>query len=246
MEILQCNWLPLLIGAAIAYLLGSINFAIIITKLMNRGDIRDYGSGNAGATNMLRSQGKGAAALTAVGDIAKGMLAVFIGGWLVMNFPWGVSYPVSSIMISPSVYMAQVRLVGHYIAGLFCILGHMYPLYFGFRGGKGVLATLGMTLILDWRVALFSLGVFILIVIFTRLVSLGSIIAAVVQAIATFGFRAWIDHQPMPVVTLCTIMASLIGALLIVKHIPNIKRIAAGTESKLGQKTTDKNEGSDG
>lgn len=241
--ILSNYWLPLLIGAAIAYLLGSINFAIIITKLMRRGDIRDYGSGNAGATNMLRSQGKGAAALTALGDVAKGMLAVFIGGWLVTHM--GEVFLEFPPRFTRD-FDAGVRLISYYVAGLFCILGHMYPLYFGFRGGKGVLATLGMTLILDWRVALFSLAIFIVIVVITRLVSLGSIVAAVVQAISTFVFRLWIDGQPMSVVTICTVMASLIGALLIVKHIPNIKRLVAGTESRIGEKAGKNKEEQDG
>lgn len=234
---IQSFWMPLVLGSAIAYLLGSVNFAIVVTRCMKKGDIRQYGSGNAGATNVLRSQGKGAAALTTLGDLAKSMLAVWIGGWLITHI--NPDLILSSTVGSGTYEEEHLRLIGEYIAGLFCILGHLYPLYFGFRGGKGVLATLGMMLILDWRVALISLGVFIIALIIGRMVSLGSILAGVTMVICTFLFRAFVDHYPTWVVALCTIMALIIVVLLIFKHVPNIKRILNGTESKIGSRHKD-------
>lgn len=221
---LQHSWLSLLLTAVIAYLLGSINSAIIVTKLTSKEDIRSYGSGNAGATNVLRSKGKLPALLTTLGDLLKSFLAVLIGGWLMTHLQLGGASTDGA------------KLVGEYLAGLFCILGHLYPLYFGFKGGKGVLTTLGMMLILDWRVALICLGFFIVTVLISRMVSLGSIVAAALLPVFTYIFRAFVEKQQGGTVWFCTSMAILIGAILICKHIPNIKRIIHGTESKLGSK----------
>lgn len=239
-EFLKNYWLPLLVSAVIAYLLGSFNFAIIVTKWRTKSDIRDYGSGNAGATNVLRSQGTAAAALTTLGDIAKSILAVWIGGWLMVLLEPDFVYEVHTIMTPVEELVAQelqvreqAKLIGNYVAGLFCILGHLYPLYFGFRGGKGVATTLGMMLVLDWRVALVSLAAFIVVVAVGRMVSLGSICAGVVLVVTTYLFRAKADQMPDSVVNMCTVMSAIIVLLLIIKHIPNIKRILNGTESKI-------------
>lgn len=223
-EFLQNSWLALLLTAAAAYLLGSVNSAIIVTKITAKEDIRSYGSGNAGATNVLRSQGKLPALVTTAGDLLKSIVAVLIGGWLLQNLNLvytGLESPIGA------------ELVGRYLAGFFCIIGHLFPLYFGFRGGKGILTTLGMMLILDWRVALICLGFFILTVLIFRMVSLGSVIAAALLPVFTYIFRALVEKQTAGVVWFCTAMAVLIAAILIIKHIPNLKRIAAGTESKL-------------
>ncbi|MBQ9414584.1 MAG: glycerol-3-phosphate 1-O-acyltransferase PlsY [Clostridia bacterium] len=218
---LQKAWLPLLITAVVAYLLGSLNFAIIVTKIKTNGkDIRDEGSGNAGATNVLRSHGKAAALLTTLGDLAKSFAAVLLAGYV-----W---FPLCGV--------PEYARFGAYLAGLACILGHLYPLYFGFRGGKGVMATLGMMLVLDWRVALISLGVFIILVLIFRMVSLGSIFAAATMAVTTFIMLKYVDGVPIGQVGFCTAIAVLIAAILIMKHSDNIKRILNGTERKLGQK----------
>lgn len=244
MEFLASFWMPLVMSAVIAYLLGSINFAIVVTKFLTKSDIREYGSGNAGATNVLRSQGKGAAVLTTIGDLGKSMLSVWIGGWLITHMnaeafdqfiyqAHNITAPVEDLVANGYAYKEQIRLIGNYVAGLFCILGHLYPLYFGFRGGKGVMATLGMMLVLDWRVALISLGMFIVVVAIGRMVSLGSIMAGITMVICTFLFRAFVDDYPWSVVWLCTIMALIIVVMLIFKHLPNIKRILNGTENKV-------------
>lgn len=228
-QFLSNHWLPLVLVPVIAYLLGSLNFAIIVTKRRSHADIRDFGSGNAGATNVLRSQGKTAAVLTTIGDLAKSILAVWIGGWLMNALDSASLLEVAQNGDA----MEYVEIMGRYIAGLFCILGHLYPLYFGFRGGKGVMTTLGMMLVLDWRVALVSLAAFIVVVAIGRMVSLGSICAGIVLIITTYIFRAKVDAMPDAVVHMCTAMAVLIVGLLIIKHIPNIKRILNGTENKI-------------
>lgn len=224
LSFLQNSWLSLLLTAVAAYLLGSLNSAIIVTRLTSKEDIRSYGSGNAGATNVLRSKGKLPALLTTLGDLLKSFLAVLFGGFLLTHL---------SLNGAPA---EGAKLVGEYLAGLFCILGHLYPLYFGFKGGKGVLTSLGMMLILDWRVALICLGFFIVVVLIWRMVSLGSIVAAALLPVFTYIFRAFVEKQSGGTVWFCTAMAILIGAILICKHIPNIKRIIHGTESKLGSK----------
>lgn len=226
-QMLQEGWLGLVLTVLVAYLLGSLNFAIIVTRVLSKKDIRSVGSGNAGATNVLRSQGKLPAVLTTLGDLAKSFAAVLIGGWLVISL-----MPTNHIALAQPM-MEEWRLVGQYLAGLCCILGHLYPVYFGFRGGKGVLATLGMTLVLDWRVALICLGLFILVVLVSRMVSLGSVCAAALLPVMTFVFRRFVDGRGDETVWFCTGMSVLIAAILIIKHIPNLKRIVQGTESHL-------------
>lgn len=224
MNFLQNSWLAMLLAMAVAYLLGSLNSAIIVTKVTAKKDIRSFGSGNAGATNVLRSQGKLPALLTTLGDLLKSFLAVWAGGFILTQLQLQPESAVSGI---------SQQLIGEYLAGLFCIIGHLFPLYFGFKGGKGVLTTLGMMLILDWRVALICLGFFIVVVLIWRMVSLGSVVAAALLPVFTYIFRALVEKQSMGTVIFCTFMAVLIAAILIIKHIPNIKRILSGSESKL-------------
>ena len=228
---LQNSWLALLLAAVIAYLLGSVSFAIIVTKVFGKKDIRDFGSGNAGATNVLRSQGKIPALLTTLGDLGKSMLSVVIGGWLLCNVqldPLTIE-SFRSLMYDPE----NLMLVGSYLAGFFCILGHLYPLFFGFRGGKGVMTTLGMMLLLDWRVALLLLAVFAVVVLCTRMVSLGSILAALGLPVATWLFRTCVYHQQWPTVVFCTVAVAVIALVVIIKHRSNIVRIIKGTENKI-------------
>lgn len=231
---LQNSWLALLLTVVIAYLLGSINSAIIVTRIFSKDDIREHGSGNAGATNVLRSQGKLPAVLTTIGDLLKSLIAVLVGGWLMTHLNLAPDAALSGS------WAADKELVGEYLAGFFCIIGHLFPLYFGFRGGKGILTTLGMMLILDWKVALLSLLVFIIVVLICRMVSLGSVCAAATMAVLTYVFRAFVYRQDTGTVIFCTCMAVLIAAILIIKHIPNLKRIAQGTESKLSFRSQDK------
>lgn len=234
---LQNSWLVLVLTAGIAYLLGSISFAIIITKLFSGKDIRSFGSGNAGATNVLRSQGKLPALLTFIGDLVKSMVSVYLGSVLMRS----VSMP--TLQFAPAtepILLAynpdHLALIGSYLAGLCCVLGHIYPVFFGFRGGKGVMTILGMTLILDWRTAVVGLSVFAIVVLISRMVSLGSIVAGISLPIATYLLRTYWYQQPWETVIFCTAAMACITAIAIVKHSDNIKRIIAGTESKLGRK----------
>ena len=189
-----------IIMAVIAYLIGSINFSVIISKKMAGFDVREKGSGNAGTTNMLRSYGKKAAIMTLLGDMLKTVAACMFGA-----------------LMGPEYY-------GMYIAGLFCIMGHMFPVFFKFRGGKGVACLAMMVLITDWRVFLFLLFTFLVLVLGTKYVSLGSVICAMIYPIVL--------NRMNKTVPFGWLIALLVGALIVFMHRENIKRLLTGTERK--------------
>lgn len=220
------SWLALLLALIGGYLLGSVNWAIIVTRFFSRKDIREEGSGNAGATNVLRAHGKLPAALTAVGDILKSVLAALLGGWLLTH-----------IHMAQPTWEPSLWLIGGYFGGFAGIIGHVLPVFYGFRGGKGVLTTLGMFLVLDARVALTCLGIFIVIVAISRMVSLGSVLAIGCGAPLLLVTGLWLDGLPWQQVVFTMVFAVLVETVIVVKHKDNIKRIAAGTERKLGQKS---------
>lgn len=197
------------LSAAAAYLLGSINTAILVGKCMKNIDIRDYGSKNAGTTNALRVLGKKAAAIVALGDAVKGVIAVLVSMLLCKIFN------VSS----------KTAL---YAAGLFAVLGHNFPLYFKFKGGKGVLTSIVTVIMLDPFVGTITLLFAVLVIALTRYVSLGSCLGAVLLVILSLVFRI----HDVYFVVLCFILA----VLVLVRHKQNIKRLISGTESKLGAK----------
>ena len=149
MGIFMSAVLPAILTMVISYLLGSINSSIIFTKLFSHEDIREMGSGNAGTTNVLRSVGKRTAACTFAFDFIKGVLAVFIGRLLFQYF--AAAYPLAGVSSWEFVQY------GAYLAGIFCVLGHDFPVFFGFRGGKGVLTSWSIILLIDWR-ALYRQG----------------------------------------------------------------------------------------
>lgn len=226
------SWLAVLLTMVMAYLVGSMNWAIILTRVFSGKDIRTVGSGNAGATNVLRSQGPVLAALTLVGDLGKGVLAAFVGGWIMS---WVQLSPGDSPMITPE----SLVLMGRYIAGVFVVLGHMYPLFHGFRGGKGVAASAGLLFVWDWRMALMCVGLFVLTVALSRMVSLGSVLAASYVPVLTFVFRRWADDMPMETVLFCTVLTSIVALCVIFKHGSNMRRIADGTERRIGEQVSD-------
>lgn len=220
------SWAALLIAAVIGYLLGSINWAILITRWFAHKDIRSFGSGNAGATNVLRSQGTVPAVLTTVGDLAKSVFAAWFGGWLLTQFH-----------LAEAAFDTQtLTLIGRYVAGLCCIIGHVLPIFYRFRGGKGVLTTLGMFLVADWRVALMCLTLFIAIVAVSRLVSLGSVIAIGYGPLLVVVLHMWVDKMSLPTVVFTTVMTVAVATIIIVKHADNIKRLAAGKERRIGER----------
>lgn len=186
----------------IGYLLGSINPAIIYSRLKGT-DIRTLGSKNAGATNTLRNFGKEAALAVTFGDVLKCVVAVLLASL------------VSSKLISDDVYAPILAATG-------CIMGHNFPLYFGFKGGKGVLVSVTALFMIDWRIGASALGVFIVVFILWRYVSLGSISGAAVAIVAA----AFTKNVP---VIIFTVFAAL---LTIYRHKANIKRLISGTESK--------------
>jgi len=192
----------LLVG--VGYLLGSLSFAVLLVRLKTGRDIRTVGSGNAGATNVLRAHGKGLALSVAALDIAKGAAAVLL----------------ARLVTADPRYAAA--------AGFAAILGHVFPLYYGFRGGKGVATAVGAFLVLAPLATLVCVAVFVAIVAATRYVSLGSVVAMVVlPPVAGAVFQA----SGAVVVT-----AAAAAVLVVLKHRENLKRLAAGTERKLGQK----------
>ena len=154
--------------AVIAYAIGSVNFSIIFSKKFAGFDVREKGSGNAGTTNMLRSVGKGLAALTLICDILKGVVAILIAYWI---------GNISKDNTNPEILIQ--------IAGIFAVIGHTFPVYFGFKGGKGVATSLGILLLINWQIGLICLVFALLVMILTRMVSLGSIMAAVLFPVLT-------------------------------------------------------------
>lgn len=206
--------------AVISYLLGSCNSAIIVGKLVKKQDIRDYGSHNAGLTNTLRCFGKGCALLTLIGDLAKGIVAVLLSKLVCQLLQVGFTEAM------------DLQLIG-YIAGIFAILGHVFPLYYGFKGGKGVLVGVSVFVVIDWRVFLILIGIFAVMLFLTRYVSVSSITAAACCPLVTFLFQH-VQTEPLPLwyQLLNTAMAALMGGWVIVMHRSNIERLKAGTENR--------------
>ena len=201
--------------AVICYLLGSINTAVILSKIVYKQDIRTQGSGNAGMTNMNRVYGKKAALFTFLGDFCKGILAVLIGKLLLGLAGFDTSY-------------------GACIAGIFAVIGHNWPIYFGFKGGKGVLTSFSVLLIVVPIPTLIVFALFVILVAITRYVSLGSIVgAASLPVIVFFAGDYLLSVSGLSAVFyLCTFVA----ALIIIRHHANIKRLIKGQESKLSLK----------
>ncbi len=193
--------------AIISYLLGSVNFSIILSRKIENEDIRESGSGNAGSTNMLRTYGKGIAVATMIGDMLK--VAVAIG--------------IAHLIFGNELYSKNEILIKSF-AGFFCVLGHIFPVFFKFKGGKGVATAGGMVLLIDWRIGLILLAIFLITVAITRWGSLGSIIMAALYPVLTYIF-----YKDL----ILTVIAVVFAVIIIYKHKSNIKKIANGTENKL-------------
>lgn len=219
----------LLITAVISYLLGSCNSAIITVKLLKHEDIREHGSKNAGLTNTLRCYGKMPALITLIGDLAKGVIAAF------------VSIYIAKLLLGAdfeSVYFIDRRTIG-YISGLCSILGHIFPLYYGFKGGKGVLVSCSILLVIDPITFCIVIPFFALVVAISKYVSLGSILAAAVYPIITFFVHYFIYDVGAPRALLHTGLVLCTSILLIYMHRSNIQRLRNGTENKFGSKKKD-------
>lgn len=204
-----------------SYLFGSLNSAIIVCRILKKKDIRDYGSNNAGLTNVLRVFGKGPALATLLCDLAKGVIAVVVCRSVVTH-------------VFDVVLFNDDRFIG-YVAGLFVMLGHIFPVFYGFHGGKGVLIAATTLIAIDPLTCLFAISVFAIVLACTRYVSVGSICAAVAYPLFTFINQQFIYKNHEGVLP-NTLIALLIGALIIYMHKPNIKRLINGTENKFGKK----------
>ncbi len=218
----------IILSAVVSYLLGSCNSSILVVRLWKHKDIRDYGSHNAGLTNTLRCFGKGCAAVTLVGDLAKGIVAVFLSRWICTLLDAGLTA------------QHDVQFIG-YIAGIFAILGHVYPVYYHFKGGKGVLVGVSVFLEIDWKVFVCLLLIFAVVLAISKYVSLGSIIASACCPILTFLLQVWQRGDlPWWYLWLNTILSALMAAWVIAMHRTNIQRLRAGTENKFSFHTKSK------
>lgn len=230
----NCWWM-ILLSAVVAYLLGSINTAVLVTRIVTKGksDIRQMGSGNAGFTNVLRCIGKVPAIITIVCDALKCVVAVLIGGFI---FTFAAQLLGSQDLILAN----ELVNLGKYIAGVFCILGHSYPVYFHFKGGKGVVTAAALIVTEDWRVFLCIIATFLLVFICTKIISVSSITAAVLYApftfIMTFVFDYLNSGYSLYYVIMSTAAALIIGIFVIVKHKENIGRLMRGEEKKITDK----------
>lgn len=210
--------IKLVIVAIISYLLGSCNFGVIISKSLKKEDIRESGSGNAGTTNMMRTYGKILGILTIIGDIVK----VFVAIWLAFKI---ISVEETKMIFDRISDNPQYVLKS--FAGLFAVAGHIFPCFFKFKGGKGVATSGGMVIMIDWRIALILFAIFVLTILITRYVSLGSIIMAVLYPVFMGLF-----HKDAGLVII-----SLVFTLIVVTaHRENIKKLINHTENKIGSK----------
>jgi glycerol-3-phosphate acyltransferase PlsY len=209
-----------LIVATVAYLLGSIPFGYLLVKTFRGEDIRLSGSGNIGATNVARSGAKGLGAATLLLDMLKGLLAVWLAAVLAAS-----KYNLcGDFRVYPCV--PSLRLMS--VAALFAVLGHIFPVWLKFKGGKGVATALGVFALLFPLAVLVSLAIFIIVLVLTRYVSLGSILAALAFPVAAY----FLYHPDWTSLAL----AAAVSAAVILKHHQNIGRLLAGTESRFGSK----------
>ena len=198
--------LLMLAAAAAAYFLGCFNGAVIVSKYILRDDVRKHGSGNAGLTNFYRTFGGPLTVVVILTDVLKAVAAVLVG-----------------MVLFRVIGTQAMETAGKYWAGTFCLLGHMFPCMFKFKGGKGILSGGTIALMVDWRIALVVWGGFLVLAILTKWVSLGSIWAG-----ASFPFATWFVYHDL----FTLLLAAACGALVVWKHRGNLKRILAGTESK--------------
>ena len=202
----------------IAYVIGSINFSVIFSKKFAGFDVREKGSGNAGSTNMLRSVGKGAAALTLICDILKGVVAISIA------------------IILGNMFKDTNKELLVQIAGIAVVIGHTFPIFFGFKGCKGVATSLGILLMSNWQIGLICLVFALILMILTRMVSLGSCAAAVLFPVLTLFIN---DNYTVLTEgkngTTYFIYSLILAIIVLFNHRSNIKRILNGTENRLGK-----------
>ena len=228
-EFFSQYWVRIIIAVLAAYLMSSVNTSIIVTKIVMHKDIRTMGSGNAGFTNVLRCVGKVPAIITFVGDFLKGVISVAIAYFLM----WGESGLYQSFLMCT--------------AGFFAVVGHTMPVYYKFKGGKGVVTTASVMLTTDWRVLIFALLIFVIVFTATKIISVCALVNASAYPIIVLVLRL-LDHNgilgavtplrnpSMSFVWYSAFLALLTGVLVIVRHKDNIKRLLKGEEKKITAK----------
>lgn len=235
---LENYWWCLILLAAFSYILGSVNFAVVFTRLVKKQDIRTLGSGNAGFTNVLRCVGVFPAVMTFVFDFVKAVISVFAARLTVTLLP------VEGV-VQGSAIKTEFLYYTMFVAGLFCVVGHSFPLFFNFKGGKGVVATAAMMLVIDWRFLLFVLGTFLVVFAFSRIISLSSIVAGLMMGVWNWTVTYFFMYKPaletddpysLTFVTVTTVLAASVGLFAVIKHKDNIIRILHGEEKKITPK----------
>ena len=211
------KFIMILFSGLIGYLIGSVNFAIVISEFVFHKDIRNYGSKNAGMTNMLRTFGKLPAFFTLIGDFSKGIISVLISNLLFY------------ILIG-----TEAPAYANGIVGICALLGHVFPIFYKFKGGKGILVSAGVLIMMDWVIFLIAFSVFLLILIISRIVSLSSIIATVSYPIALL-IKKCIMNSSLFDIFIETFLAVIISIIIIYMHKDNIKRLIKKDEPKLGK-----------
>lgn len=224
--------LALLGSILVGYLLGGINWAIILTRIFQRKDIRDEGSGNAGMTNVLRSVGKLPALLTFVGDFLKNVAAVLLGQLFMYLALTHWTTLASSVYVSP-----ELLYVAKYLAGAACVVGHIFPIYYGFRGGKGIVAAAAMIALTDWRVFLVILATFGVMFLWKKIISLASVTCAALYPVYAFLMVFFLDYakgiHSLGYLVFVTGTAAFIGGLVLFMHRANIGRLMRGEEKPI-------------
>ena len=206
-------WFPALVTAAIAYFCGCFNGAVIVSKYILRDDVRNHGSGNAGLTNFYRTFGGPLTFVVILCDVLKAVVAIKMAVWLT-----GQLLPLGSMEVH-----SAANALAEYWGGLWCLLGHMFPCMFHFKGGKGILSGGTIAIMIDWRIALVVWGGFLVLVLLTRYISLGSCWAG-----ASFPFATYFVYHDV----FLTVFGAFLGCLILYMHRGNIKRLLSGTENK--------------
>ena len=239
----------LIVILMIGYLIGSVNLSIILSKLMGKGDIREYGSGNAGTTNTLRVLGKGPAALVLIFDICKAVIAILIAMLIFKISGTEIMHEVPleydpAVMLPQNMYAyeyTRIAQLGILLAALGAILGHNFPIYYGFKGGKGIATSLGALLMIEWQIGLVCLVFALALMISSRMVSLGSICTAILYPVLVW-IMGDVFGTSFESKLIYVIFAVCIAGFAIFRHRSNIKRLLNGTENKLWKTKKEKEE----
>ena len=238
MEFLSVYWWRLAASLVISYLLGSFSFAVIFSKLSKQGkDVREMGSGNAGFTNVLRTVGVGPAILTFVFDWLKGVFAI-----LLTMMIFNLQFDSQAIDALSESVRREYFVYGKYLSGLFCVIGHCFPVFFGFRGGKGITTTAGILFMLDWRLLALVLGVWLVFFLITKIISVSALASCVDIVVWNFVVTYFWQYKPslatdapysMTYVWTTTAFMVVFGVLVLFMHRENIKRLMRGEEKKI-------------